>query len=308
MRDETAPMPLQPTRPDSSAEVAIIVNPTAGGMRGPGFRRGLHRLAAQGVRLRVLETSCRGDAERLAREAAETGMRAVVAAGGDGTINEAINGVMASGRAVPFGILPLGTANVLAGELGIDRIPSAADAIAAGRSRSIHLGECNGRYFAQMVGVGFDARVVAAVQPALKRRLGKGAYVVESLREMGGRFRPSAFRVAIDGGEEHEAASVIVANGHFYAGRFVLAPQATPDRPELHVCLFGQGRRIDAAGYALAMLLGRAHRLATLRVIPARTVEISAAQEDPVQADGDLTGVLPARIRVAERTLDVLAG
>ena len=129
--------------------------------------------------------------------------------------------------------------------------PAAAGAAAKGSLLTYRPGLANGRGFLVMAGAGFDAHVVANVSPRLKRLLGKGAYVLETLRQLG-RFSFPRYRVTIDG-TVHEAASVIVARGHFYGGRFVVAPEARLDRDELHVCLFRKGGRLQTILYAIAL-------------------------------------------------------
>jgi diacylglycerol kinase (ATP) len=293
----------------------LIVNPTAGTVKQRRLDRAFRRLAERGVEIVVRETTRRGDAEDFAREAArnDPNAAAVIAAGGDGTINEVANGLIAgragsaqAGSGPALGVIPLGTANVLAAELGLPSDPvGAADAIALGARRTIHLGLCNERYFLMMCGVGFDARVVAAVRPAVKRQLGKGAYVLETLAEML-RHPGTRYQVEIDGAIQ-DAASAIVANGHFYAGRFVVAPDARLDDPGLDVCVFPGGRRIDAMRYATALTLGRLQRQPDLSLRPGRLIVVDGPVGDPIQGDGDTIGHLPARIIAGAATLDVLA-
>jgi len=287
---------------------AVIVNPTAGRHRR--IAGALARLAAGGASVRLVTTAARGDAERLAAEIAAAGeVDAIVAAGGDGTINEVINGM--AGGPLPLGILPLGTANVLAWELGIgDRLDAAAAVIAARNTRRIHLGRCNGRYFVMMAGVGLDAHVVATIRPGLKRALGrfglgKLTYVAEGLHQIA-RLRPARHRVTVDG-DTMDAAAAIIANGRFYAGRYVVAPAADLGAPVLQACLFARGGRAAALGYSLAMLRDRLHRRPDLTIRPGTKITIDGPAGDPIQADGDIIGRLPALIELAPATLDVFA-
>lgn len=286
----------------------IIVNPTAGTVRRGGLRRALALLDAKKVPVVVRETRQRGDAEELAAQAVtEGGFASIIAAGGDGTIGEVVNGLRRHGDAPipPLGILPLGTANVLAGELGIDRLPTAVAAIAAGRVVGIYPGICNGRYFVQMVGVGFDAQVVAELDPGLKRRLGKLAYVWQSLLSLR-RYRPQIFTLTIDG-VQHQAASAVVAKGHYYAGRFVLAPDIRPDQPKFQLCLFQRGDHGAVLIYAAAMSAGLIPRMSSVTLLPGQGIDISAPIGAPVQADGDIIATLPVQIRLDDRRLAVLA-
>ena len=282
--------------------LALIFNPTAGRRRRRRFAAALELLSA-GAAVRVMPTGARGDAERFAAAVAADGSAdAIVAAGGDGTINEVVNGMAGSG--LPLGIVPLGTANVLAWELGIgDRAASAAGAILGGRTRAIHLGRCNGRYFTMMAGVGLDAQIVAAIRPPLKRAFGKLAYVHEGLVQIA-KLKPTRYRVVVDG-VAADAATVIVCNGRYYAGRYVIAQAADLGRPELHACLFGRGGRLPAMRYSLAMLLDRLSTSPDLVIQPGTRIAIDGPAGAPVQGDGDVIGHLPAAIELASTTLDM---
>src|SRR5262245_49828083 len=290
----------------------VVFNPTAGRRRQGRLAATLRHLASAGCELALRETAARGDAERFAREAAVLTNGAAadlfVVAGGDGTINEAVNGLVAArnGAALPpLAVVPLGTANVLAQEIGLSTSPAAiAHDIAAGSPRAIHIGAANGRCFTMMAGAGFDAHVVAGVNPAVKRRLGKLAYVLESMRQLF-RFGFPRYRVTIDG-HAHDAASVIVAKGHFYGGRFVCAPKAGLEAPEFQVCLFERDGRWNAIRYAVALALGRLPYLADYRIIGGRSVVIEGPVGDPVQGDGDIIARLPVRIELVPHPLRVV--
>lgn len=273
----------------------VIFNPVAGWRRRRFLRRVLDELGRRGVRVTVRETRGRGDAERFAREASAAAFDRLVVAGGDGTINEAVNGLR--DRALPVAIVPLGTANVLAAEIGL-RIDAAAvaAAIASGPVRPVAMGRVNGRRFAMMAGIGFDAHVVEHVSLPLKRATGKLAYIAEMLSRMRA-YRPTLYEVCIDG-RVHRAASAIIAKGHFYGGRFVCAPAARLDSPDLHVCLFGRAGRVQIVRYAAALALGALHRLPDVTIVPARHVEVLGPAGEPVQGDGDTLARLPAAVDV----------
>nr|WP_211105745.1 YegS/Rv2252/BmrU family lipid kinase [Azospirillum melinis] len=294
----------------------VIHNPTAGGRRARRLRAVVARLEARGIGVTVRPTGRRGDAEAFARAADPAEVDAVVAAGGDGTINEVINGLAThaeAGKPLPLGIVPMGTANVLAAELGLtmdaDRI---AAAIAGGKRTMIWPAQANGRVFSLMAGVGLDARVVERVDPRVKRLIGKGAYVAETLVQLA--TRPDhRYRVILDDGEAQELASVIVAKGHFYGGRFICAPDARLTEPELHVCLFPRGGRLNALRYVWGVTAGRLARFPDYRVVTVRRVRIEGPAgdglfADAVQGDGDVLARLPVEITLAGWRLPVLAG
>ena len=281
----------------------IIFNPASGWRRRRRFEAVLARLRDRGCLAHVQETTGRGDAERWAAAADPGRYDLLVVAGGDGTVNEAINGL--AGSRLPLAVLALGTANVLAAELGLGAGPDAiARTIAEGVARPVTVGTANGRRFILMAGAGFDAQVVATVNLKVKRWLGQAAYVLAILRQLS-TYRFPSYRVTVDGAA-HEAASVLVANGHFYGGRFVVAPAADLESPTFEVGLFERSGRLAAIGYALALALGLLPRLGSYRILQARRVEIEGPAGEPVQADGDIIARLPVRIEALPAALELI--
>ncbi|MGH8545632.1 MAG: diacylglycerol/lipid kinase family protein, partial [Gammaproteobacteria bacterium] len=221
----------------------------------------------------------------------------------DGTVNETINGLARSG--LPLALIPLGTANVLAAEIGLRTDPATvARCVALGQPRPIALGAADGRRFILMAGAGFDANVVAGVSGPMKRWLGKGAYVLAALRQLLGAGLP-VYEVRTDN-TVHHAASVIVANARHYGGRFVCAPEASLESDTLQVCLFERGGRLAAIGYGLALVTGRLPDLASYRLIEARRIELRGRPGEPLQGDGDIIGQLDVAIEVLPRALDLI--
>jgi diacylglycerol kinase family enzyme len=227
----------------------------------------------------------------------------IVAAGGDGTSAAVANGIAAAPR--PMGILPLGTANVLAAEIGLPRRAEAlAAVIAEGPALPVWPAWVNGRLFLTSAGSGFDADVVAAVIPGLKRRGGKVAFVWAALTCLF-RYRERRLVITADG-VEHRVSGVIATTGPLYAGRFVIAPEARLDEPVLHLVLSqGSGRGTVLRHYA-AMLLGRLPRAAGVTIHSARALTIAGAEAAPVQADGDVAARLPVTFTIAERPIPLV--
>lgn len=282
----------------------VIRNPAAGQRTGRFFLDTLTVLGALGCRIEVRETEGRGDAERIAREACGAAWDVVVAAGGDGTINEVVNGL--AGAAMPLAILPLGTANVLAAELGLARDPHAvAKAIAHAAPRPVHLGRAvsalGDRRFILMAGIGYDAHVVRDIDTRLKRRIGKLAYVIEMARQIR-RFGFPTYRLVVDG-TPIEAASAVVANGRHYGGPYLITSRAALDAPTLAVCLFERGGPWNVLRYGVALVAGLLPRLRDLKVIEAREIAIAGPGGDPVQGDGDIVASLPATLSLAPERL-----
>jgi diacylglycerol kinase (ATP) len=289
--------------------MVIIFNPVAGRRRATLLWRVLDILVANGVRLDLAETHRAGHAEALARDAAQRGERMVVAAGGDGTIAEVANGLM--GSPTRLGVIPLGTANVLAHELGLPFAPKAvAAALAFGRTCTLWPGQANGRsgtrLFVQMLGVGFDAQVVHNLPFPLKKLLGKGAYVLQSMRELT-RYSFPTIRMRIDDAET-EAASVIISKGRLYGGSFRLTTDALPAEPGFSVVLFDQSGPAAAMLYGAALPMNLLGRLPGVRHVRAQRIDFLQNQAVPAQTDGDMAGCAPLWVGNAPAPIQVVVG
>lgn len=286
----------------------IVYNPAAGQRRAQRLWRVLDIMANAGLRIEVAETRHPGHAVDLARRAAEAGVPMVVAAGGDGTIAEVANGL--AGSPCRLGIIPLGTANVLAREVGLPfSAAGVAAALAFGRTRLLWPGVAEtGRgqiLFVQMLGAGFDAEVVHRLPLRLKRRIGRGAYVAQTLRELA-RYPFMPIRLRIDGAET-EASSVIVTKGRLYAGAYTLAPGASPESRGFTVALFRKGGPVATLAYGAALPLNLISRMPGVRLVRADEIEI-LSEHVPAQADGDSAGAGPLRIADAPMPMNVVVG
>lgn len=284
--------------------VLVIYNPTAGRRRTALLNATLAALEGAGAQPRLRPTSERGDAEAFAREASPERWDAVVAAGGDGTINEVVNGL--AGSSVPMGIIPLGTANVLAREIGLPAAPEElARTIVGGVSRGVRVGSVDGRLFSIMAGLGFDARVVDGMSLAAKRGVGRWAYGAESVKQVLLPL-PPPFEIEVD--ERRCAAQgAIVCKGRLYGGSFVCAPEADIEKPSFEVVLIRPGGRLTLLQAALALFSGRLARSAAAHVVTATRVCAVEPRGAPIQADGDVVGRTPARITIDPRPLLLLA-
>lgn len=305
----------QPAPQPRARRMLLVFNPTAGRRKGK-LDAIMHSLKARGWDVTLQETAYAGDATRIARDLTE-GYDVLAVAGGDGTLNEAANGLAdgkgaeGAGKMPAMAVLPFGTANVLAHEigLGIDETRVAA-AAADGRPTEIYLGQAHyfgGRHprrFLLMAGVGFDAAVVAGVSGGLKRRLGKGAYVWRMIVELF-RYRFPDFTVTIDGAA-YPCASAVVAKGHYYGGRFVCAPDARLTDDDFQICLFLSKGRFAVLRYAVALGLGLLHKLPDVKLARGRNVRIDGPQGAPVQGDGDIIAALPAALSVVAEPIRVM--
>lgn len=287
----------------------IVFNPVAGRRRVSRLWQVLDVLLANGIRLEVLETHQPGHAEELARAAAGAGASIVVAAGGDGTIAEVASGLL--GSPTRLGVIPMGTANVLAHELALPFEPRAvAAALAFGRTRLLWPGLAQARdktrLFVQMVGVGLDAHVVHTLPITLKRMFGKGAYVLHTCRVLF-RYGYPLIHLRLDG-VETSAASVIVSKGILYAGPYRLAADALPAEPGFSVALFDHTGPGGALLYGAALPVNLLARAPGVRHVRAARIEFLGGLRVPVQADGDAAGYAPVTVLDASAPIRVIIG
>ncbi|HYY57790.1 MAG TPA: diacylglycerol kinase family protein [Pyrinomonadaceae bacterium] len=293
--------------------VAVLISNPNAGRGGRARAREVERfrdhLRSRGIEVEVLNTSGPRDAARLAGlAAARGGVREVIVSGGDGTINEALQGLVGTGARM--GIWPRGTANVLARELGIPSdAAAAAEVIARGVSRRLHIGtataEASGerRYFLLMAGIGLDASIVEGVRPRLKRRVGEAAFwysgVVHLLR-----WRPLPFRVEIDG-ETYPATFAAVGNAPHYGGDLSITPRARLDQPEFEICVINSRSR-----FRYLRLLSRALRGGVPPGTPGvrfiRSTCARATGDVLVQIDGEVIGRLPMTFEIAPHSIEVI--
>lgn len=284
----------------------LIHNPIAGPKIVSANLSAAHALFAQrGWMLRVEETARPGDASVLARAAAERGDDMVIVAGGDGTINEAIQGL--AGTATALGVLPFGTVNLWAREIGLPAHPvAAAAALAAGVIRSVDLGRAGDRFFLLMAGAGFDGAVTGLVEPRLKRAMGRWAYVFAAAR-LALRYGGAEATLEMDHNTVRcRLLLAVIGNTRLYAGQFTMAASALADDGMLDVVVV-PGRRLWQALPLLLPLLLRRHPIQS-GVLYYRTqhLRITASEPLPVQADGDYIGATPLDFGVSPAALRVI--
>lgn len=288
----------------------IIFNPVAGRRRRAALWHVLDMLVENGIKVEVAETQYAGHASELALQAAQNDAPMVVAAGGDGTIAEVANGLLGSKTAL--GVIPLGTANVLAKEYALPTSPHGiASALVYRRCKHLWPGVAqmsDGQHiFVQMLGLGFDGAVVKGVQPLLKRAIGKGAYVWQSLWESVAYGFPLV-RLKVDG-EAFEAASVVVSKGRLYGGPYMLAPQAHPQAPGFQVVLFEKPGTWPALLTGAALPLGVLPRCPGVRVVSGSHVEFMASDTQIcTQSDGDSLPASPKMVTDAKAPISLIVG
>ena len=286
-------------------KITIIFNPVAGNRRDALLHDTVAALVRRGFQVSVIGTTGPGNATHVAAEAVAEGVDAIVAAGGDGTINEVVSGVV--GSDIPVGIIPMGTANVLALEFRLPRRAEAiADVIAGGVTRRLHIGRINGRRFLLMVGAGFDGQVVHAIDFAMKRRWGKHAFVLQGLRAIVG--NPARMLSVDADGASYPAAWAVITNISRYGGPYTLLPGADPGPTELTAILFRKAGRLSMCCNLVRIGLGIAVRAKSVKMIRAQSFRLSSMEDAPVpvQIDGDAAGTLPMQIDATDQFVLVL--
>jgi len=287
-------------------KICIISNPVAGSLPRKSIHRAVQTLTDAGAEVEIRWTAHAGQATQLARQAAADGNDIVAAAGGDGTINEVVNGLV--GTPAALGAIPLGTANCFGHETGIPfQAEKAARILLEGQKRKIPLGRINGRYFILMAGIGFDAEAVYGVNPKIKKKTGKLAYILSGIQAMAA-YHPVRLKIRLDGKEELEGYSLIVGNMQYYGGRFVITPMAGLDRDELGVCIFQSNTLLSLFRYAAGILLFSRHtRFRDVFTATAGRVEVSSEQDVArIQIDGEYFSVTPAEIDIVPEAVDAI--
>jgi len=292
---------------DVGRHLMAIFNSHSGG---GGYRRDLplilDSLRGLGYDVEERETAGVGDATRLAREAVEQGLDLVCAIGGDGTVNETINGL--AGAEVPLAIVPTGTVNVLAMELGIPlELPDAVKLLEVGTVSWIDLGLAGDRYFALMAGVGMDAAVVASLNPVLKKAFKEAAFAVQGLANYLTKEEPL---IRVTTAERTvEGYFAVFGNSSNYGGGFGITPLADMRDGLLDVCVLKDKSFLSTIWYWSAALIN-AHikhpKVEYFRTEAAEIVTVEEGKEVLVQTDGEMAGKLPLTCRVVPRSLHVV--
>jgi YegS/Rv2252/BmrU family lipid kinase len=278
--------------------ICIIINPEARGAKGR--LQLLQRLTRNVV---IKATSGPGDAEAQAERAVEQGYNTIVAAGGDGTVNEVVNGI---GTApVALGILPMGTVNVFAMELGIPfNLAAAWKVIRGHKIRAIDLASANGHLFVQMAGVGLDAQIVQRNSRQIKKVLGPLSYLLTATQVAA--EKPPRLRVICDGRPTVEGSFVLVGNGRFYGGPFALFNEADLQDGLLDICVFKHMNYVALIRYFRGALFGSLSKFSDVDYFKARHLIVESNRHVPLEADGEVAGHTPVEFTVRRRKLRVL--
>jgi diacylglycerol kinase (ATP) len=284
------------------SNTVVILNPAARSDKAKRWRAKVESIARG---CSIFATSRAGEAEALARHAAREGFEKIVAAGGDGTVNEVVNGL--AGSEAALGLLPIGTMNVFATELGLPAHDLALcwDIIQGEYTRLVDLPSANGKFFVQLAGVGLDAQVVKETSLTLKRSFGPLSYLI-SAAQIAAREPPRLFLESEESPVE-EGSFVLVGNGRLYGGPFPFFKHAAIDDGLFDVIAFKQLGYLEIIKYLQRVVFSSAIRVPEVEYFQTRRLRVTSDREVPVELDGELVGNCPVEFQVQERTLRVLA-
>jgi len=284
----------------------LIINPIAGKNRNFDYVALLRKgLSQAGYQFEVFETAKKGQAEAFA-SSEECKNSLLIAAGGDGTVSEVVKGMHLDSSALA--IMPLGTANVLAKELGISTdLKSAVGHLASGNLRCWDVGLANNERFAVFLGAPFDAAVTGTLSRNRKGSITYLSYVIPSIKVYA-RWKTPLIKVTMDGRRlDGFASQVIISNVDHFARFFSLSPQVRPDDGLLDVFVFRKKGRVALLIYFIGMFLGILPSFRSVEHHKAKDVILESEEEGvPYQLDGDLRGNLPLKISILPRALRLL--
>ena len=281
----------------------VILNPVAGGPETLRDWQERVESIAHNCPIRVIAHP--GEAEALARNAVEEGFVRIVAAGGDGTVNHVANGI--AGTNAALGLLPLGTVNVFAMELGLPahNLQVCWSIIEDGNVRLVGLPSANGKYFVQLAGVGLDAQVVKETSLAFKRSFGPLSYLI-SAAQIAARKPPKLF-IESENAPVEEASFVLIGNGRLYGGPFPFFKHAVLDDGLFDVVVFKRLGYLEIMKYLQDVVFSSVIRAPEVEYFQTQRLRVTSEQDVPVELDGELAGNCPVEVRIQKKALQVLA-
>jgi len=292
------------------ARIFVVLNPMAGSSNAADIRQALEQQLGEQIQTEIYETT--GDQSEdivaIVRAELANSPSVVVAAGGDGTISQAAEALI--GTETRLGIIPVGTANVFARELGIPLDLPGACALFDGQphTTSVDAMKVGEQYFVLQIGIGIDSLMIRDTDRESKRRYGRAAYLWTAFTRLIG-YQPIRFSIAADGKRIRPRASeVLIANGGVLgAPPFSWGPHIRPDDGKIDVCIVSARTALDYAGLIWHTLLGQQRRDRNVRYLTAeRSIAISADEPLPIQADGEIIGDTPIQIEVVPDALKVI--
>jgi diacylglycerol kinase (ATP) len=283
-------------------ETIVILNPTAGSPEH--VRSWQERIESLAKDCPVRVTSHPGEAEALTQHALEEGFTRIVAAGGDGTVNQVANGLADSNATL--GVLPMGSVNVFAMELGLPllNLQRCWDIIESANVRLVDLPSANGKYFVQLAGVGLDAQVVKETSLAFKRSFGPLSYLI-SAAQIAAR-QPPKLSIESENTSVEEGSFVLVGNGRLYGGPFPFFKHAIIDDGLFDVVVFKRLGYLEIIKYLQDVVFSSKIKVPEIEYFQTGQLRLTSEQDVPLELDGELAGNCPVDFRIRERALRVL--
>ncbi len=287
-------------------KVFIIINPTAGRARFLNYSKAIHNFFSKiDIEYDYVITKRSGEATTLAKWAVKEKFDLIIAAGGDGTTNEVVNGIGDS--QVTLGIIPIGTINILSKELNIPlTFNRALKLILSGKIESMDMGRVNDRYFVLMAGCGIDSYAIYRVNIKLKKFLGPLAYIISGIYSLW-KYKPHKITINIDDHRIDDFGYFVVAeNVSTYGGKFKIAPYADVNDGLLDICIFKKTGVFDVFRYFIGIALKKHIDYPDVRYYQCKKIELTSEQNVLLHTDGELIGSTPAIITVLPKKLKVL--
>lgn len=288
----------------------LIINPLSGGKKIETYLPIIKEILGRDNFLSLAMTTEKNSAFQEAQKVSGEDYDLIVVCGGDGTLNEVINGVVSSNSCLPIGFVPCGTSNIYALSAGIPLDPiRACEIVLKKYVRKIDLGKVGTgtslRHFVSMAGIGYEASVIKSLKPNLVRTL--GGIPAHLVAGVGALIKHQGIELSIRvDGSSWRGFEAIICNGSFYGVSSVIAPQADMADGYLDVIIFKNGTRRDILRYVLGILRGRHTRFKDVEFIKAKKIEIDAPREVWIQVDGEIMGTLPQEIEICPEAIQVI--
>ena len=280
----------------------MIYNPVAGQRHHRRFSKIVKLLKANFKKLEILETNGKGHAIALA-QGLEKNIDLLLIAGGDGTINEVINGIQ---KDTVLGIIPLGTANILAIEAGIKNdIKSICKSIEQGITKKIYISNINNKKFFLMAGIGYDGDIVHKMHPSLKKRFGKAIFGFLGLVEF---FKLKKYNIKVETNNKIITGNwVLVTNSKHYAGPYKITQSTSIFENNIVCYVFNDLSRLGFLYYIFLILFyGDLSKSKKVTKIISKNIKISSNENINVQCDGEKYGNLPIEINFSSQSVNLL--
>ncbi len=293
-------------------KIVVILNPTSGRGRGEAQRKTLHRLmdsaanaSPHPVEWEIFRTSARGDATLLAKHASDAGADIVVAAGGDGTCGEVVNGI--AGTEAHFGVIPLGTGNDFARTIGVyGSLETAVDILFSEHTRLVDLGRIGDHWFLNVAGCGFDAKVAERVNRGYRRLNDSMAYIAGVMQTLIS-FKSPRFKLTMDGSVyESDGMLCTIANAPSYGGGMRVAPDALIDDGVLDICFLNKTGRIEFLRAFPRVFKGTHVTHPKVKMFRVKRGRVEATPPMPILVDGEVIGETPVDFEVVPCALKIM--